>query len=56
MDVLNDDSLIEVVERSLFDIRIKNLKQGTALRMVLLKANRKTKRDLSVKRNYREIA
>lgn len=38
-EVLNDDSFMEPLRRSFFDIRIRNLKQGTALWMVFLKEN-----------------
>lgn len=46
-DILNDES--EVVERSLFDSRIKNLKQGKAPWMVLLQDSRETESDANEK-------
>lgn len=38
-EVLNDDSFMDPLRRSFFDIRIRNLKQGTALWMVFLRKN-----------------
>lgn len=46
-DILNDES--EVVERSLFDSRIKNLKQGKAPWMVLLQDSREAESDANEK-------
>jgi len=43
-EVLNDDSFMEPLRRSFFDIRIRNLKQGTALWMVFLKENGRRKK------------
>lgn len=43
-EVLNDDSFMDPLRRSFFDIRIRNLKQGTALWMVFLKENVRRKK------------
>lgn len=43
-EVLNDDSFMDPLRRSFFDIRIRNLKQGTDLWMVFLKENVRRKK------------
>lgn len=43
-EALNDDSFIEPDERSLFDIRMKNRKHGTALWMVFLMGAQESKK------------
>lgn len=43
-EVLSDDSFMDPLRRSFFEIRIRNLKQGTDLWMVFLRENVRRKR------------